>query len=245
MRNNQHQYQILNKKCIVLAFTLLLMTLCSLGIAMYLRAKSGSNRYAFLGWDMFLAWVPLIISTMIALIFRSKAVRPGWLSKTLIGVLGLIWLFFLPNAAYLFTEMLHAFRYFIAQPESPFWFDMDFWYSLTLTFGVAIVGLMLSICSIRQIEHVLQLLVHRSVGWIIVGFILLLSGLGVYIGRFNRWNSWDIVSRPGQIVIDLMHDLSSASGLLVEFVTLMFVIQGFAYIIISLISSSITREGKK
>lgn len=167
------------------------------------------------------------------------------MGMVLTGLLGLIWLFFLPNAAYLFTEMLHAFRYFIAQPESAFWFEMDFWYSLTLTFGVAIVGLMLSTCSIRQIEHVLQLFVHRFVCWIIVGFILLLSGVGVYIGRFNRWNSWDIVSRPGQIVIDLMNDLSSASGLLVEFVTLMFVIQAFVYAIISLISNSITQEGKK
>lgn len=237
--------QISNKRFIVLAFTLVLMTLCCLCIAMYLRAKSGSNMYAFLDWDIFLAWVPFLISTMIALIFRRKAVRPGWLGMTLTGLLGLSWLFFLPNAAYLFTEMLHGFRYFIAQPESAFWFEMDFWYSLTLTFGVAIVGLMISTCSIRQIEHVLRLFVHRFVCWIIVGFILLLSGVGVYIGRFNRWNSWDIVSRPGQIVIDLMNDLSSASSLLVEFVTLMFVIQVFAYVIISLISSSITREGRK
>ncbi|KAA8782966.1 putative membrane protein [Paenibacillus sp. 4624] len=227
--------RILNKRFIALAFTLLLMTLCCLGIAAYLRAKSGSNMYAFLDWDMFLAWVPFLISTMIALNFRRKAVRPGWMGMMWIGLLGLIWLFFLPNAAYLFTEMLHAFRYFIAQPESVFWFEMDFWYSLTLTFGVAIVGLMLSICSIRQIEHVLQRFVHRFVCWIIVGFVLLLSGVGVYIGRFNRWNSWDIVSRPGQIVIDLMNDFSSASGLLVEFVALIFVIQAFAYVIISLI----------
>lgn len=237
--------RILNKRFIALAFTLLLMTLCCLGIAVYLRAKSGSNMYAFLDWDMFLAWVPFLISTMIALIFRRKAVRPGWMGMMFTGLLGMIWLFFLPNAAYLFTEMLHAFRYFIAQPERAFWFEMDFWYSLTLTFGVAIVGLMLSTCSIRQIEHVLKLFVHRFVCWIIVGFILLLSGLGVYIGRFNRWNSWDIVSRPGQIVIDLMNDFSSASGILVEFVTLMFVIQAFAYVIISLISSSITREVRK
>ncbi|WP_308722933.1 DUF1361 domain-containing protein [Paenibacillus polysaccharolyticus] len=237
--------RILNNRFIALAFSLLLTTLCCLGIAVYLRAKSGSNMYAFLDWDMFLAWVPFLISTMIALIFRRKAVRPGWMGMTLTGLLGMIWLFFLPNAAYLFTEMLHAFRYFTAQPESAFWFEMDFWYSLTLTFGVAILGLMLSTCSIRQIEHVLQLFVHRFVCWIIVGFILLLSCLGVYIGRFNRWNSWDIVSRPGQVVIDLMNDFSSESGLPVAFVTLMFVIQAFAYVIISLISGSITREVRK
>ncbi|MGQ8872551.1 DUF1361 domain-containing protein [Paenibacillus sp. TSA_86.1] len=244
MGNNQHQYKFLNKRFMVMTFTLLIMTLCCLGVAAYLRAKLGSNMYAFLGWDMFLAWVPFVISTIIALVFQGKAMRLGWLGKTLTVLLGLIWLFFLPNAAYLFTEMLHAFRYFSVQPGSPFWFNMDFWYSLTLTFAVAVVGLLLSTRSVMQIQQVLHRFVHRFVCWMVVGVILLLSSLGVYIGRFNRWNSWDIVSRPGQIMTDLWNDFSEGNGIMLAFVTLLFVIQGFAYVIIPLISNSINQEGK-
>ncbi|MGO4528735.1 DUF1361 domain-containing protein [Paenibacillus sp. 2TAF8] len=219
-----------------MTFMLMFMTLFCLGIAAYLRAKLGSNMYAFLGWDMFLAWVPLLISLLMAYVFQRKAVRPGWLGMTLAALLGLIWLFFLPNAAYLFTEMLHAFRYFTAQPGSRFWFTMDFWYSLTLAFAVAIVGLLLSTCSVMQIQQLLHRFVHRFVCWMVVAIILLLSSIGVYIGRFIRWNSWDLVSQPGQIMIDLWNDFSAGDGIMIEFVTLMFIVQGFAYIIISQIN---------
>ncbi|WP_366293996.1 DUF1361 domain-containing protein [Paenibacillus sp. AN1007] len=240
MRTNQDGYKhnkLWNKGRTAVLLTLLLMTLCCLGTAAYLRAKSGSNMYAFLVWDMFLAWVPLLISSLIVYVLECKGFKPGWLGAALVGLLCLIWLFFLPNAAYLYTEMLHAFRYFTAQPESPFWYNMDFWYSLTLSLGTAIVGLLLSTCSVRQIENVLYLFVHKYVCWIIISFILLLSSLGVYIGRYNRWNSWDVVSRPEQIITDLLHDFGAVDSMLLEFVILMSVVQGFVYIIVSLMSS--------
>ncbi|PYE49637.1 DUF1361 domain-containing protein [Paenibacillus barcinonensis] len=228
--------QLFNKKFIAVTFTLLLMTLCCLSIAAYLRAKSGSGMYAFLSWDMFLAWVPLLISSLMAYVSGRMSARHRLIGVALKGVFGLVWLFFLPNAAYLFTEMLHTFRYFTVQPGNPFWYSMDFWYSLSLTFGVAITGLLLSTCSIMQIQQVLHKFIHRLVCWIIVGGILLLSSLGVYIGRFNRWNSWDIVSRPGQIVMDLLNDFKAEDGILLEFVTLLFVVQGFLYVMISLLN---------
>ena len=65
---------------------------------------------------------------------------------------------------------------------------------------------------------------------VIVGVILLLSSLGVYIGRFNRWNSWDILKQPGLILKDIMTDLSAGNSILVEFVALVFVIQALGYI---------------
>ncbi|MDM5276154.1 DUF1361 domain-containing protein [Paenibacillus silvae] len=228
--------RLLNKKFIAVTFTLLLMTVCCLSIAAYLRAKSGSGMYAFLSWDMFLAWIPLLISSLMAYVSRHMFARYRTIGVALTGSLALVWLFFLPNAAYLFTEMLHTFRYFTAQRGNPFWYSMDFWYSLSLTFGVALTGLMLSTCSIMQIQQVLHKCVHRSVCWIIVGGIMLLSSLGVYIGRFNRWNSWDVMSRPGKIVMDLVNDLGAENSILLEFVALLFVVQAFIYVIISLLN---------
>lgn len=66
--------------------------------------------------------------------------------------------------------------------------------------------------------------------------IMLLSSLGVYIGRFNRWNSWDVMSRPGKIVMDLVNDLGAENSILLEFVALLFVVQAFIYVIISLLN---------
>jgi uncharacterized membrane protein len=234
MKDNKHPVQDFR-----FILTLLVVTLCCLGVAMYLRIKSDANMYQFLAWDMFLAWIPYIISSCIRYIFNKKLTKMSliWMVPMSAG-----WLFFLPNSAYLFTEILHSFRYFNAQEGTQFWSNIDFWYNLTLTFAVAILGLLLSTCSIIQIHGVLNKLFSKYINMMVIGVILMLSSLGVYIGRFNRWNSWDMLSRPWQIVMDIMHDLVARNNMVIEFVAIVFLIQIFAYVIVSLLTASSRKE---
>ncbi|MFS0868816.1 DUF1361 domain-containing protein [Paenibacillus xylanilyticus] len=234
MNDNKHPVQ--DFRFIV---TLLAATLCCLGVARYLRIQSDTNMYQFLTWDMFLAWVPYIISSCMSYTFNKKAKKMSliWMAPMSVG-----WLFFLPNSAYLFTEILHSFRYFDAQGETRFWINIDFWYNLTLTFAVAILGLLLSTCSIIQIHGVLNKLVNKYINIMVIGAILLLSSLGVYIGRFNRWNSWDVLSRPWQIVKDLVNDIIVGNSIVIEFVAIVFAIQIFAYVIVSLLTARSSNE---
>lgn len=234
MNHNKHPVEDLR-----LIVILLVATLCCLGIAMYLRVQTGTNMYQFLSWDMFLAWVPFIISSCIRYIFIRKITKTNVI---FIGMLCTVWLFFLPNSAYLFTEILHSFRYFDAQEGSKFWAHIDFWYHLTLTFGVAILGLLLSTCSIIQIHGMLNKLVNKYISMMVIGVILLLSSIGVYIGRFNRWNSWDVLSRPWQIVMDTVNDFNAADSMMIEFVVIVFTVQVFGYVILSLLTASSGNE---
>jgi len=229
MKDYKHPVQDLR-----LIFTLLVATLCCLGVVMYLRAQTDTNMYRFLSWDMFLAWVPFIISSCIRYIFNKKLTTT---SMICMGLMCGVWLFFLPNAAYLFTEILHSFRYFDAQGEVRFWVNIDFWYGLTLTFAVAIIGLLLSTCSIIQIHCMLNKLINKYISMMVVGVILLLSSIGVYIGRFNRWNSWDVLSRPRKIFVDLVNDFNAANSIMVEFVAIVFTVQLFGYVIVSLLTA--------
>ncbi|QOS80643.1 DUF1361 domain-containing protein [Paenibacillus sp. JNUCC31] len=210
-----------------ISMVLIVATIGCLLVAVYLRSKTNTNMYPFLMWDIFLAWVPFIISSIISYVSNKKLTKT---SIALVMVMCACWLFFLPNSAYLFTEILHAFRYFDRQGETKFWVHIDFWYSLTLTFVVAILGLLLSICSIHQIHELLNKRLNQFGRMVVVGVVLLLSSLGVYIGRFNRWNSWDVLKQPGLILKDIMTDLSAGNSILVEFVAMIFVIQIFAYI---------------
>lgn len=76
----------------------------------------------------------------------------------------------------------------------------------------------------------------------VVGVILLLSSLGVYIGRFNRWNSWDVLSKPWEIVMDIVNDFIARNDIVIEFVAIVFVIQIFAYVIVSLLTARSSKE---
>ncbi|RZJ72995.1 DUF1361 domain-containing protein [Flavobacterium sp.] len=145
-------------------------------------ATSGIG-YGFLVWNLFLAIVPLLVS------LHLTKTDP---TKTKIVLLSLFWLLFLPNAPYILTDFLH-FRNFTQ--KMPAWFD------LLLLASYSISGLLFGLLSMRQMH-----LVWRKSFGKIANFLIpasaLLSGFGIYLGRFKRYNSWDILSDPLAIACD-------------------------------------------
>jgi len=65
--------------------------------------------------------------------------------------------------------------------------------------------------------------------WLFVGAMAGLSGMGIYLGRVLRWNSWDVFLYPRAILVDaahlLIHPFShlSAIGMMGLFAGLLFV----------------------
>lgn len=166
----------------------------SLGISLlllFLRILfTGKFTFVFLGWNLVLAAVPFVISDWLS---RKKMIS----TLGLIGALGL-WLVFFPNAPYIFTDFMHL-RH---RPEAPFWFDL----SLLTIF--AWLGLMVGYISLMQMHNLLARVFSSGVGWFFSILTLVLSGFGVYLGRFLRWNSWDILRSPGDLFADIFHSLS-------------------------------------
>ena len=137
--------------------------------------------YIFLLWNLFLAWIPL---------WTVQFCRDAW-QKQRVGKSGLlaglaVWLLFFPNAPYLITDLIHL----RGAPETTLWFDG------LLIFTFAMSGLLTGLYSLLWVQR----LVVRTWGvvwaWVGVPICLVLAGYGVYLGRFGRWNSWDIVSNP-------------------------------------------------
>jgi uncharacterized membrane protein len=108
----------------------------------------------------------------------------------------LLWLLFIPNSFYILTDLFH-----LADGHRdhrvPEWFD------LALILSFALNGLLLGILSTGQVERLLAPEATRVGRWIFLFPVMVLNGLGVYIGRYLRYNSWDIVSNP----FDLMGDI--------------------------------------
>ncbi|HKC68626.1 MAG TPA: DUF1361 domain-containing protein [Bacteroidia bacterium] len=147
---------------------------------------TGTKVYLFLNWNLFLAFIPWCLGTIILI--------KGYEKKKIAFVTFLFcWLLFFPNSPYILTDFFHLKdRSFV-----PLWFD----WALILSF--AWTGLVYGFSSLADIEQILLTkFKKRHVTLLVIAF-LFLSGFGVYIGRFLRWNSWDVISNPLIIASDI------------------------------------------
>ena len=142
-----------------------------------------SFNYIFLVWNLFLAWIPLFFSTKLSVYDKENK---NWYTAFLF----FSWLVFFPNAPYIITDLFHL------SPKSsvPVWFD------LILIISFAWNGMLLGFMSLMEVHQTFLKLFSAKTSWILIVSILFLSGYGIYLGRFERWNSWDIVTHPFRLV---------------------------------------------
>jgi uncharacterized membrane protein len=174
------------------ALALALATLLALALVV-LRTTVYHRGYTFLVWNLFLAWIPLGLAHLAAHVARPAAVvgPSRTVTRRLLAVaLGLAWLAFLPNAPYIATDLMHL----RTTRGAPLWLDV-------LAVGsAAACGVLLGLAS----THVIHRAVGRSavarVAWLVPLAASLAAGGGVYLGRVLRWNTWDILTRPSELL---------------------------------------------
>ncbi len=149
----------------------------------------GNATYRFLTWNLFLAWLPLC-SALLLWVVHQYAPRLRILQWPLL----LGWLVFFPNAPYLVTDFLH-----LSERQ-----NVPLWYDLMLIFSFAWNGLILGFTALWIVQEVLTAQYNRFVSGLVVCLTLLLSGFGIYLGRFLRWNSWDVISNPHLLLADIL-----------------------------------------
>jgi len=159
----------------------------SLLLVVFRVHATGSVTYVFLIWNLILAGIPYLISTLLLL---NRDLRN---SKFSFWMLFGVWFIFLPNAPYIITDMFHL--------RSTTTFPI--WYDLLLILSFAWIGLILCYLSISDLQELIKEKVSGLASWIITLSSLLLSGFGIYLGRFLRWNSWDLVNNPGSLIKDI------------------------------------------
>jgi len=145
--------------------------------------RTHSPIFFFLIWNLFLAAIPLGASSLLRACDRLRLPRL-WL----LPLLGL-WLLFLPNAPYILTDLIHLHE----RPPVPMWYDLG----LLLT--CAGTGLALGYRSVLDVEEVIARWLGRWAGFATCGFALFASGFGIYLGRYLRLNSWEVVTEPSLV----------------------------------------------
>lgn len=138
---------------------------------------AGHHYYAFMLWNLFLAAIPLGLSLGLRQINRFIPALP---------VLA-VWLLFFPNAPYVLTDLMHLNEHPANVPR---------WLDLLMLLSFALVALWLGFQSLHMVQHWFARKFSRATAWCVTVGTLGLSGFGVYLGRFDRWNSWDLVHRP-------------------------------------------------
>ena len=154
-----------------------------LGLVAARTVYAHTGHFQFLIWNLFLAWIPLALA---ALAYRI-ATRRSALARLIVLPTAIVWLLFFPNAPYIVTDFVHLGQF---HDNVPAWFDVMLiaWYAWT--------GLLLGVVSLRLMQEIAARAAGNIAGWLLVVFVTAAGSVGIYFGRFLRWNSWDVFQAP-------------------------------------------------
>ena len=146
-----------------------------------------STSFSFLPWNLFLAAIPAAAAYATAWLSARHA--PVWLLAAGFAT----WLAFLPNAPYIVTDFFHL------HPRPP----VPVWYDIALLASCAGTGVLLGYVSLALVQGVVARRLSAAAGWLVVLAAAFLSGFGIYLGRFQRWNSWDVLTQPAALFLEI------------------------------------------
>jgi uncharacterized membrane protein len=188
-----------------LLLVLALASAAGLAMLAFRFAYAGTRGYGSLPWDLALAWVPLPLACAVA---RSQ--ERNRTPRATVLTLGFLWLLFFPNAPYLITQFMHLHpSYAVSDRPHPF-FELTpggripLWYDVMMLSTFAWTGLLLGFVSLHLIHSTATRAAGAVCGWATVVAGVSLCAFGVSLGRFERWNSWDLFARPLSLLSDVL-----------------------------------------
>ncbi len=158
-------------------------------------------------WNSFLAYIPLVLSFWL---FRSS--RPRSLAWWLVF---LVFIAFLPNAPYVLTDIIHPID-FIRRGYSVWIVTLavipQYFLFILAGFEAYVISLMnfgyyLEEQRLKQYILTMELVIHA------------LCAVGIYLGRFKRFNSWDFVTQPDILAKSIVNDLTGTWEIAIIIIT--------------------------
>ena len=172
-----------------------LLLLLDVALVLVRRHFGHMQNYHFIPWNLFLACVPYGVSLGVALLQRCWP-RRRWLRPlAVVALLPLyaLWLLFLPNAPYLLTDVAHV------ENQTP----LQLWYDSLMLGIYAVTGYALAIASLAIMQRPVRALLGWRGGWLFALVCCFLAGVGVHLGRAERYNSWDVLGQSRAVLADV------------------------------------------
>jgi len=194
---------------------------------------SGTGDYGFLIWNLLLAWIPLVFAIVASAAAASRRLV-GWLVLTLSA---LVWLLFFPNSLYIVTDFQHIGAMGAGVPT---------WYDVMVVVWFAWTGLLLGVVSLYLMQRLVERALGTGLGWWFVLGVTALASVGIYVGRFLRWNSWQVFSDPAVMTDPVWERLHDPAGneRLVAFTLLYGLFFLFVYGSLRLFAALVKEEGR-
>ena len=179
--------QLIKNNRLQIALFMGVLSIVCFGLSLFRMEYSGTRHFLFLNWNLFLAFVPWLFT--IILTMSPNLQKSRW---AVFGMLG-VWLLFFPNASYILTDLFHLSH----NSSMPIWFD------LVLILSFAWTGLLYGFLSLWNLEELMEQFLSKRVITALSVLLLFVSSFGIYIGRYLRWNSWDILHHPTRLMGDI------------------------------------------
>jgi uncharacterized membrane protein len=181
-----------SERRIVLVACLAVLSMLVIAMIVFQIAFTGTSEHSAIAWNLLLAWIPFWLALIVYDRTRSGA------STLTLGAAAVLWLLFLPNAPYIVTDLKYIDGFS----------GLEALYNLVLLTSAAFTGLLLGLTSLFIVHAVARRLVGALNAWALVVAVLTLSSFGIYLGRVQRWNSWDVFVRPGSLFGDVAAGLT-------------------------------------
>lgn len=149
---------------------------------------SNSARYLFMGWNLVLAIIPALLAWLLVI----RVQKYGWLMWQQV-ILTLLWIVFLPNSFYLITDLVHL------RPN----YEASIFFDISLLSSFVFLGLVYGYISVFLVHNQLMRRMAPRFAYLCIALLFLLVSFAVFLGRYTRWNTWDILLRPAGLLFDV------------------------------------------
>ena len=228
MFETYRNYFVRNRYSIAVFVLLNLGCAVSIGLVFARVAYSDSERHLGLIWNLFLAWIPFMLAYFAhALSWRRAALY------LILPLIAFLWLIFFPNAPYMLTDLQDLARRAAGAP---------LWYDVIVVVWCTWTGMLLGVISLYLMQDLVVRTFGRAAGWVFVFVISALSSFGIYIGRFVRLNSWDILQDPAEVGQEILGVVVDPSMRLAAFTILYTIFFLFVFLLLYSFSHMLSEQ---
>ncbi len=195
-------------------------------------ALAGRTAYRYLVWNLVLACAPYAIAALGAhLLARYEGGRRRALVALPVAVL---WLAFYPNAPYIFTDFLYVINrtYQRVSPSDRSGLNALLWYDLLMNAVFAFIGHFIGLVSMWLVQRSVTEAWGPKASRVLVAAAILLSGFGIYLGRFSRLNSWDLVLDTKKVFAEVAEATADPKAVLFSAAFSLFIFLTYAALVV-------------